>query len=77
MYPNLKAEMARRQVTANQLAQLLEVRPATVSDKMNGRYRFYYEEVLAIKRHFFPDLSIEYLFHREEDVKYALRRTSG
>jgi transcriptional regulator with XRE-family HTH domain len=62
MYRNLKAEMARNEITLSDLAEVLGVRYATVSDKMNGKYRFYYDEVLMIKYHFFPKLDIEYLF---------------
>lgn len=67
MFPNLKAEMARKGITIGMVAEFLNVRPATVSDKINGKFRFYYEEVIAIRNKFFPDLSIEYLFENEEN----------
>jgi Plasmid maintenance system antidote protein len=62
MHPNLRAEMARRGITISDIAKLLGVRYATACDKLNGKYRFYYDEALKIKRHFFPDCSLEYLF---------------
>lgn len=62
LYKNLRAEMARNGVTIKQIAEFLDVRFATVSDKLNGRSRFFYDEAIRIKRHFFPSHSVEYLF---------------
>ncbi|MGG3737573.1 helix-turn-helix transcriptional regulator [Aeribacillus pallidus] len=66
MYRNLKAEMARNDLTMGDIAKALNVRRATISDKMNGKYRFYYDECLIIKKTFFPDLPIEYLFEKDD-----------
>jgi transcriptional regulator with XRE-family HTH domain len=66
-YKNLRAEMARKGVTLGQIAKLLNVRFATVSDKLNGRSRFFCDEALRIKRHFFPDFSIDYLFDDDQE----------
>lgn len=62
MYKNLRAEMKRNDVTIGDMAEALGVRYATVNDKLNGKFRFYYDEALKIKRHFFPECDIEYLF---------------
>ena len=62
MYRNLKAEMVRENITNNDLANLLKVRPATISDKINSKYEFKLTEAFAIKNKYFPNLSIEYLF---------------
>lgn len=69
MYKNLRAEMARNKLTVGDLAKALNVRRATVSDKINGKRRFYYEECLKIKKTFFPNLSIEYLFDKDDKQK--------
>ncbi|TDQ39193.1 helix-turn-helix domain-containing protein [Aureibacillus halotolerans] len=66
MHKNLRAEMARNGVTMENVSKLLGVRLATVSDKVNGKYRFYYDEAHTIKHHFFPECSIEYLFATEK-----------
>lgn len=66
MLRNLKAEMARQNITGQDIALFLKVREATVYDKINGRYDFKFTEALAIKRHFFPNCSLEYLFDRTE-----------
>lgn len=68
MYKNLEAEMARQKITKTNLSKLLEVRYATVLDKMSGKSRFFYDEANKIKNSFFPDLSLEYLFELEDEV---------
>ena len=68
MYKNLEAEMARQKITKINLSNLLEVRYATVLDKMSGKSRFFYDEAIKIKNYFFPDLSLEYLFESGDGV---------
>lgn len=68
MYRNLEAEMARHGVKRKDLAELLGVRYATIIDRLNGKYRFYYDEAYKIKKEYFPDLEIEYLFSNEESA---------
>lgn len=67
MYKNLRAEMARESITMVDISEFLNVRYATVNDKVNGKYRFYYDEALMIKKHFFPNCNLEYLFEKEEE----------
>jgi plasmid maintenance system antidote protein VapI len=64
---NLKAEMVRSDVKPKDIAALLEVRDATVYDKLNGHYGFSFDEALKIKRRYFPDLDLEYLFANSEN----------
>lgn len=65
MYCNLRAEMARKGLTIRDLAKTLGVRYATVCDKLNGKYKFYYDEAKKIKDTHFPECDIEYLFDRK------------
>ena len=67
MLLNLRAEMARSNVKPKDIASLLKVRVATVYDKLNGHYSFSFNEALAIKRHFFPEYDLEYLFESKEN----------
>ncbi|MFK3938906.1 XRE family transcriptional regulator [Alkalihalobacillus sp. NPDC078783] len=62
MLRNLKAEMTRKNVKPAELASLLNVRYATIIDKLNGNYIFSYRDAKKIKDHFFPRMNIEYLF---------------
>ncbi|MDN5388873.1 XRE family transcriptional regulator [Bacillus sp. LB7] len=74
MHRNLRAEMARNGITMVDIAKFLGVRYATVNDKVNGKYRFYFNEALKIKRHFFPQCDIEYLFENDENKHSSNRK---
>lgn len=67
MLRNLKAEMARFGIKAKDIARFLNVRDATVYDKLNGHYVFSFNEALAIKKQFFPKHDLEYLFANTEN----------
>lgn len=69
MLRNLKAEMARRDVKPKQLADLLNVRKATIYDKLNGKYDFTFSEALEIKETFFPDDNLEFLFKNYKQIE--------
>ncbi|WP_059048921.1 helix-turn-helix domain-containing protein [Paenibacillus senegalimassiliensis] len=69
MFKNLRAEMARKKVSVGELAAVLGVRYATASEKLNGHSRFYYEEATKIRKHFFPECQLEYLFEQSEYTK--------
>jgi len=62
VYKNLEAEMVRIGIARKDLAALLNVRYATIVDKLKGKSSFTLDEALRIKNSFFPNLSIEYLF---------------
>jgi len=68
MYQNLRAEMARKGLTIQDLAETLGVRYATMCDKLNGKYRFYYDEAKKIKDVHFPECDIEYLFEKQKST---------
>ena len=68
MYPNIKAEMARRNITMKKLAEDLGMRLATLSDKMNGKYEFNLDEINRIKTAIGVDMSIDELFERRESA---------
>lgn len=68
MYRNLFNAMKQKNITSTQIAELLGVRLATVSDKINGKSRFYFEEAMKIKKVFFPEFEIEYLFDFDSAV---------
>lgn len=66
IYPNLEAEMRRLRVTQQDIAAYIGRRPETVSKWMNGRSgEFSIGMAMAVKRHFFPSCSVEYLFSHE------------
>lgn len=71
MYRNLLAEMARKNITKKEIANFLDLRVATICDKINGKYSFKLDEAFKIKKEFFPQLSVEYLFEVEETKKVS------
>lgn len=66
MYPNLEAEMARKEVKKRDLAKCLGVRYATIIEKTKGKRPFLLDEALKIKRTFFPQCDLEYLFEKSQ-----------
>lgn len=66
VYKNLEAEMVRRDITRKDIAELLNVRYATVVDKLKGRSNFTLDEAFKIRNAYFPYLSIEYLFEVQD-----------
>lgn len=62
MYPNLKAEMARKGFTLADVSKVLGVRVSTVSDKFNGKYPISLNEAKKIKKMLDVDLTLEELF---------------
>ena len=65
MFPNLKAEMARKGITNEMLANSLEINVSTMSKKLNYTGYLKYNEAEKIKSHYFPKMSIDYLFAQE------------
>lgn len=65
MFPNLKAEMARRNIKVTDLASSIGVTPKTVYNRLSGRTEFTLSEMLTIKRRYFPDLTLDYLFNKD------------
>lgn len=60
IYPNLKAEMARRGYTNDDLGKIIGVKGGAVSLKLRGERDFDILEVKKICQHF--DMSFEQLF---------------
>ena len=62
MYCNLEAELKRKQITREQLADLLGINVATVSKKLNVPNRLKLCEALEIQEKLFPDMDMRELF---------------
>lgn len=65
-YLNLKAEMARKNVTIEEISDLLKIHRNSVSNKLNGKSKFSIDEAFSVQRAFFPDMETQYLFATEE-----------
>lgn len=62
MLKNLKDALETKHVTYIQVSKLLNCRPATVSDKINGKTKFSFDEAFQIQGVFLPEYDIKYLF---------------
>lgn len=64
---NLKAEMARRNLTSKNLAILIDMRPNTFRSKINGHTEFTISEAQAISR-ILDGLTMDYLFAKGDQL---------
>lgn len=62
MFPNLEAEMARKNLVQADFAKALKLNLSTMNSKLNVTGRLKFTEAAAIRDNFFPDLSLDYLF---------------
>ena len=65
MYPNLRAELARKDLSIPQLAELTEIKTTTLYDKYNGRSAFSLDEAVLIRDSLGLEMSIDDLFRKE------------
>jgi plasmid maintenance system antidote protein VapI len=65
MYPNLKAEMARRNIFQKDLVKPLDLTLGTVSEKLRGNSEITLTEARIIKETIGTDLPLEVLFDKE------------
>lgn len=70
MYQNLKAEIARKNLTLEKMVTLLKEKGfnltvSMLSQKLNGTYKIYLNEAKALKEILETDLTIDFLFDTE------------
>lgn len=64
-YPNLAGEIARRGIKKKVIAESLGVCRRSLQNRLDGKVPFSYEDASTIQKHFFPDLTLDYLFEKE------------
>lgn len=62
MFSNLRAEMARKQITIKKIAELLKINRDTAGRKLSGKAPLYLSEALIINKELFPNKKVTYLF---------------
>ena len=67
MYPNLRAELARKNLNITQLAELTGIKITTLYDKFNERTAFTLDEAVLIRDSLHLNMSIDELFQREDE----------
>ena len=67
MYKNVRAEMSRKGIILEDLAEALGVTVSTVSQKLNGKYPITLNEAKIIKKRLGVALPLEELFEATEE----------
>lgn len=67
MYKNVRAEMSRKGIILEDLAEVLGVTVPTVSQKLNGKYPITLNEAKIIKKRLGVDMPLEELFEVSEE----------
>jgi DNA-binding XRE family transcriptional regulator len=71
MYPNLRAEMARKRITNETMAKLLGINSSTMSAKLNEKGRLKLWEARKIHSVFFAEIDFVELFTTEDEINKA------
>lgn len=71
MFSNLKAEMARKNITRASLAEKIHKTPTTLSLKLNGKAPITLAECIEIKNAIGEEYTIDYLFAVDRDLEMA------
>ena len=71
LYPNLRAEMARKEITNTQMAKGLGVSPSVISKMFRIPDALKVTTALRIRDEFFPECTVSYLFSMEEKAVQA------
>ena len=66
MFPNLRAEMARKNIKPTDISSALNITYDSTLNKLNGKTDFTRTEIFKIRDAFFPDLTLDYLFKTED-----------
>lgn len=66
-FPNLEAEMVRRDVSNKKIAEAIGVCEKTLRNKMTGRVSFTWPEVRTIRGTFFEDMTLDELFATSDE----------
>lgn len=66
MYLNLRAEMARKNLSIQDIANAIHVGRDTAGAKLSGKRPLHYDEAITITDTFFPNEDVRYLFEKDE-----------
>lgn len=71
MLSNLKAEMARADVTIYAVAKAIGKGERTVRERIKGNGYFSVSDAITVRDAFFPGMELEYLFARADQQNSA------
>lgn len=66
---NLEAEMRRKRITKQQIAEIINISESTVYQRFLKKPAWKYTECLTIRNVFFPEMKLEYLFPHVSEKK--------
>ena len=66
-YPNLRAEMARADISIQDIANVIGTARDTVGAKLSRKRSLTLDEAFEIANMFFPDKDVQYLFETKKD----------
>lgn len=68
-FPNLRAEMARKNISIQDIAKVIKTGRDTAGFKLSGKSPLHLGEVFKITDTFFPGEDVRYLFALEDNKK--------
>lgn len=66
-YPNLRAEMGRKNLTIGEISERIDMRRETLGRKLSRKSPISLREAFLIQTTFFPDSNVRYLFAEDGD----------
>ena len=66
MFPNLRAEMARKNINMTQLSEMTGIPLQRLSAKLNGKRELLMSEAILIKKALGVDMPLDELFAKED-----------
>ena len=76
-YPILEAKIAEHGIKKKDIAKALRITARALSSKFTRRVSFTLDEALTIKQMFFPDISVEELFDKCDDIVILNRKVNN
>ena len=67
-FTNLRAEMARVNITGRDIAKVLSISEGSAYNKLNGSTEFTLREIVVIRDAYFPQMTIDELFESDKQV---------
>ncbi len=62
IFSNIRIEMARKNLTINEMSKLSEINRNRLSEKLSGKRKINLNEALCLARKCFPECDLYYLF---------------
>lgn len=77
IYENLRAEMARKNISIQDMSKEINLARTTLGNKLSGKSPIGLNEACNIKNAFFPGLNISYLFKEADSATQTQSGTTN